>query len=491
MNEMTRKNLLQLGMILFAAWVIGLYTVALNLADFRYPDPGTDEASFLYPAYSFSQTGSFFSENINPDRTVMWMPPGHAVVYGTLFTFTGLSLEAARTLSAVLVLGAFCFLFLLAARYGYVPAVLLVVGLFFLNRYTIVTANTARMEALVLFVALGGFALLQRNGRYVALAMLALAPLIHPNGMYFLAAGLLAHAVDIFRGRSPLAPARHEWLALGGAFLLWAAYAFHIASNWPGFLNDMGFQFSFKHDYYLENPIRLGETLLFPLLALPLALYAAWRRLAAGWLLVIAMPAWLIHTLGRLFWYEIYVITGYLLLSLVLVHVIYDLIERSPLRRAMLRWAAKTVVFAILLVLLYLRMMIEIPVAYPEPFVWNQMRLSWEIDYLSETDKGVIRDFLRQHRRKDGLLRVHYYPMAEGMMFQEEFAGELLFLHPIFCDVKPDLRIVRVSRFLPTWELDHTRHFLALGGIDPADPRFVFHARDNTEVWYFSRPETP
>lgn len=488
MKDTTRTNLFQLGMILFAVWVIGLYAVALDLADFRYPPPERDEAFFLYPAYAFSQTGGFFSENLNPERTVMWMPPGHFVVYGTLFKFTGLSLEAARHLSGLLLLLALAGVFVLASRYGRAPSALLLVGLFLLNRYVVMTGNVARMEALLLLLVVGGFLLLQRGRAYLALALLATGPLVHPNGMYFLASGLLVHAFGVLRRRSPLRPRPHEWLALGGVALLWGAYAAHVFSNWPGFLADMSHQFAFKRDFYLENPIRLGESLLFPLLALPLALYAVWRRLAAGWLLAIALPAWLIHTLGRMFWYEIYALLGYLLLALVLIHVLYDLIERGPLRRVVLQQAVKTMVFFALLLLLYLRMMIEIPLAYPEPFVWNQYRLGWETEYLTEADKGVIRDFLRQQARLERPLRVHYYPKAEGMMFQEEFAGEMLFLHPIFCEMKPDLRIVRVSRFLPDWELDHTRRFLSQAGIDPANPRFVFHARDNTEIWYFSRP---
>ena len=53
----------------------------------------------------------------------------------------------------------------------------------------VMAGNTARMETLVLLIGAAGFLLFARGLRATSLSVVALAPLVHPNGAFVLAGG--------------------------------------------------------------------------------------------------------------------------------------------------------------------------------------------------------------------------------------------------------------------------------------------------------------
>src|SRR5258706_521821 len=61
-----------------------------------FPIPWPDESLFLWPAIAFAKSTALFSPELNPHRDVFWMPPGYAIIIGTLFKITGASLVIAR-----------------------------------------------------------------------------------------------------------------------------------------------------------------------------------------------------------------------------------------------------------------------------------------------------------------------------------------------------------------------------------------------------------
>jgi 4-amino-4-deoxy-L-arabinose transferase-like glycosyltransferase len=66
---------------------------------FQFPPPWPDETGFIAAAFALARTGSFFDAGLNPDRVVMWMPPGYMVLLASVFRVFGYSFAAVRWVS--------------------------------------------------------------------------------------------------------------------------------------------------------------------------------------------------------------------------------------------------------------------------------------------------------------------------------------------------------------------------------------------------------
>jgi hypothetical protein len=301
-------------------------------ADFTFPTPWGDEVHFLRQAIAFQERWSLFSPELDPRRPVLWMPPGYMVAAGLAFKLCGFSYALARHLSMICVLGAGLNLYLLCAFYGLRWPALALTGALLLGERFLIAGNVARMEGLLLLVVTTGFLLLQRRRRW-GLPLLALSPLVHPNGLFFLAAGWLTRRLrgQAAAGRSPSRSpgarlrAWAPWVIVG---VLWGAYLLLIAAHPLGFLQDMSYQLSRK-------AARSWRLVAFggyrPLLAVALIICLALaRREGHGhvFLLGLAAPAWVAYKLGREMWYECYDATALLLMEMVLLLTLDRLLDR-------------------------------------------------------------------------------------------------------------------------------------------------------------------
>ncbi len=225
--------------------LIGLAGLAVlgvhPLLHFQFPPPWPDETSFISPAYAFAQNGSFFDPGMNPDRDVMWMPPGYMLILAGLFRIFGYSFGLARFASSLATAAALVVIARIAwttARDRFSSGA--VVAAAFLSPYVLINANIARMDA---FVVLGGVlalaACLARRPNLAA-AIVLCSGLIHFNAVYFVPPVLAALWWHKAR------PAWIDCAALAVACVLWGAYATYALNNWPGFLQDMGVQFAAK-----------------------------------------------------------------------------------------------------------------------------------------------------------------------------------------------------------------------------------------------------
>ena len=227
---------------------IAILVVRLCLS-FRFPVPWPDETGFLAPAFKLATTGSLFDPGLNPDRIVMWMPPGYMVVLAAVFRLVGYSFAVARWVSSLCCLGSLAVVGVLACgvaagwrrwlMFGAAAAA-------FLCPQMLADSNFARMEMLFCLVILLSMAAMRARRPYVSASLLAFAGLVHFNAVYFVPAVALAFAWEVWRCRGLPRAGRWDWLAMGAAGLAVGFYGVLIAFNWQGFVTDIKFQFAFK-----------------------------------------------------------------------------------------------------------------------------------------------------------------------------------------------------------------------------------------------------
>lgn len=215
---------------------------------FTFPIPWPDETDFIAQALAFSRTGSFFVSAMNPDRIVMWMPPGYMLVLAAVFKVFGYSFDLARWVSCILFIAVYALSIFIVRQVvdGWRSVAALALSLCaFLSPYMLATANLARMESLYLLLILCAL-LFTLRGRFVAgLAVILLTGLVHFNAVYFLpphAAFLLWSSIS----RRTFGVEKWEWALALSAALMAGAYAVFVLLNWPGFIEDMRAQFAFK-----------------------------------------------------------------------------------------------------------------------------------------------------------------------------------------------------------------------------------------------------
>jgi len=490
------------------AWVallllfIGAYVCVVRIASFGFPVPWGDESTFLWQAISFQKTNSLSAPQLLPDRPLCWMPPGYMIVTGTLFKIFGFSLGFARMLSLVFMVAAFVLLAFLIRRYGSSIPALLLCGLFLLNARFIAAGNVARMETLLLLVVVAGFLLLQNHEDYKGLALLAISPLIHPNGGYFCVAAVAYFFLSgRFHARGRILTVADK-LFLVAPLVFWSAYAIYAILHWEAFRHDMAFQFGDPRNHRDLRALVNGKNLLFLTLALLCFAYGLRKHVPATFLLVIAVPAWLIDKVRCELWYQPFEDLSFLLLSIVVFHVARHFLEN--LRVSWKKLVRSTAVAAVALTLLFAnhRMgMIEGPLHYLTDMELAEMRIAGNVPYVTDSDVAEIRTFLNSLRSPDRLVSVEMYPWADGLYFEDLDGKAVRFSVPVFHPAfypavgdpvpgamrSPDVFIIHTSRSRPRWLSAQARNAFVRAAINPSDKGAILRQRDGTEIWYFKK----
>jgi hypothetical protein len=253
-----------------------LLAVRLRLP-FRLPVPWPDETWFIVPAYAFARTGSFFDPGLNPDRVVMWMPPGYMVVLAAAFRIFGYGFGVARGVSTTCALVSLALVSRLAWRFTigwWRVAAALAIAAAFISPNMLVSANVARMEALFCCAIIVSLSFAVAGRLYVAGAIVAAASVIHFNAVYFILPIVLPLGAALLTLRLGW-PKRWDWLAMAAAAAVLGLYGLHVTANWPGFLADMQVQFAGKLNQPPRGPAR---ALWHFAAALGLTALAFWQR---------------------------------------------------------------------------------------------------------------------------------------------------------------------------------------------------------------------
>lgn len=456
-------------------------------AGFAFPPPWIDEAQFLWQAKAFADGASLHAPQLHPERPILWMPPGWFVATGAMLRVLGFDFALARGLSFAALLACFALLAWLLRRLPHASAAALLAGAFFLGPAFIAVGNVARMEALLLLVALAGFASLQRGRLAQGLALLAATPLLHPNGVWFLAGGAVCAALSARASPGLARPRRADlaaWLAVAGAWLAWAALA---AAHPEAFRHDLAYQ--------LARKAAAGEASVFldgRLLSLTALVGLAWglrRELPDATLLAcLAVASLAAHSIGQEYWYEIYEQLFYLLLGVLALEATLALLARRPAaaRRPRL---AQALVVAVLLLANGAARRVPDPFGYPGNLVWHRMRFPQGEPYLSAEDRAFVRGFLVALAPPGELPRVRFHPAAEALFYADLDGREIRVDEPVFHDAEPDWYLLRTSGASASEALD--RALFARAGVDPTGAEHRIRQRGASERWYAIRAAAP
>ncbi len=295
---------------------------------FQFPVPWPDETGFVAPAFDFAQSGSFFDPGLNPDRIVMWMPPGYMILLAAVFRLFGYSFAIARWVSAISCLVALgcCAALAWTSALGWRRVVASwVIAAAFLSPFMLIDANIARMEMVFAAIMLLAIAAAWRDRLILAAALIGADGLVHFNAVYFVPPLVAAGMIAALRGRFA-APKAADWLAAAAAMIAWLAYAVYAAAQWGGFREDMAFQFALKRFISVNDaahpwwPVLAGAVLAMGV--------AVWRRLDRASMTGLFGAGFLVmaHN-GHELWYDYGQPLGFACIALAV------LAERGPLTR--------------------------------------------------------------------------------------------------------------------------------------------------------------
>jgi hypothetical protein len=284
---------------------------------FQFPVPWPDETGFVAPAFDMAHTGSFFDPGMNPDRVVMWMPPGYMLLLAAVFRLFGYGFSLARWVSTACALASLALTGGLAwrlTRGAKRVFVLWATAIVFISPVVLIDSNIARMEMLFCVVVLLSLTAAVSGRLYLAAALIGLAALIHFNAVYFAGSILACFALQIWH-RSLRPPSGYEWLALCGAMLAIFAYGIYVAQNWTGFVADMNFQFHLKALFGHDDPDHPAWPVWAgALIAIPFAARA--RGLGASAPVLFGLAFLLSVHEGHELWYDDGLPLGFLLILL-------------------------------------------------------------------------------------------------------------------------------------------------------------------------------
>jgi len=472
---------------LFLAFVAG-YAVVHYLASFTFPVPWPDESFFLWQSLAFGDHFSLLAPQVNPERPIFLTPPGYPMAVGPIFQIFGFSFQFARGLSFLFIVLSFALLVWMTRKYGLATLALLFCGIFLLSKDFVIAGNSARMESFLLMLVCMGMVLIQRGDDFKGLMLLAVTPLVHPNGLFFVASALV---YVLFSGRIRKRRwGRWESVLLAFVALLWLAYAVYALRHWGSFKNDLAWNLGKSH----QRGILVGLLNLFArehffilLLIFFCAAYAVKEKLAAAFLLVPAVPAWFLLRVRVDMWYSIFGALFYLLFSIVLLHVAAHLFKQTKIAKS--NWIRSALLAALVIILLFAHGkagIVENPLRYPFGMQWKGMTMREGPYYMEDRDVETIGSFLSSlPRTKEGELpTVLFFPRADALFFYPLDGKSVRLIQPSFIPRRPDVTIVHKSRYLPKSLRNQLPGELLRAGIDPSRPGHVLHRRHTSEIWY-------
>jgi len=465
---------------------LGLYLFWHLKASWNFSIPWPDESWFLWPSISFAEGNTLFSPELNPARTIMWMPPGYMVIMGSLFKVFGFSFALARWVSFYCMVGVFVLVASWIKKTGLGIYGLLILSAFYLNRYFIYAGNIARMEALLLLVVIAGYYLLYLGKTWPGLALLGCAPLIHPNGMYFLVASLLGWRLEMGLN-DILRYVKAHWKQ---AFLLlipvalWILYRLYILQHLEAFHEDMLFQLSRKcqrNIQYLSFPNLIYFIIVFACLSFLIKF-----QLKGALMLSLGAAGKIACLVGQEICYQVYDSLFFLALSLVIMMIGREIIIRYRLtnHRQGENFLMGLFCLSVLMVNIYTGR-IENPFRYARGIEWCNMSLNKESPFITSGDRKFFADYLQSLSSTDGKpLSVRFEPEAESLFYAHLKGERLQFSQPVFCYSEPDVRILHITYSQPDWNFFTLKYELKQANIDTTSYNGLVYERNGTEKWF-------
>ncbi len=316
---------------------------------FEYPIPWSDETSFIAQAYSLYTTGSLFNYGLNPERALMWMPPGYMVLLAATYKILGYSFDISRWVSSLFYIAAYIVTLKLAYKIAQGRSLLFltfITTFCFMSPYGLAISNIARMESLYIFLfSLSSLCYL--NGyRLAGLSLALIAATVHFNAFYFLLP-YTAYALHSVIFRKKITFHLSELAAASVSVSILALYLILIFNNLHGFIEDMQFQFGWKSLSRAEDTtplLLISISLIFALIVLA---FINKRNADPIVIACFGVAHILLKLNGYNMWYEFSLCTGILLIIFSLAMSVSH--DKRPRINQLLRFA----VIALTPVLIY------------------------------------------------------------------------------------------------------------------------------------------
>lgn len=458
-------------------------------ADYAFPIPWPDESHFMWQSAALASDNTLFSEHLNPDRSILWMPPGFLVLAGLLFKVVGVSLAGVRWMSLLLTIGSFGMLAIVLREVKLALPALLIMAAVFLTPPVVAIANVARPEACVLILLCGSLWGIFAGRIWLALALSMLVPLIHPSGMLFLVALLIYLLLSgSFTSRRP-DMSRTELATLAVVALCWFGYVIYAGFHWSEFIIDMGYQLRRKGGRAIWGTHGTAENALL-LAFVTVGLLYAWRhRLVIGRFLVFALPGWFMMKLGNEMWYEPFYRIGMAIFVVLFLectwHIVQGVLDRKY------RCLPPILLAGVAIILLFWMQKTDVInrwSEYPYGAEWMRMRLSSKVPYYTNNDGDKIEHLLDSLGAGRDRLTVQVLPRADAFLMRDRVPKNVFLSDPIFCERKADVCLFHVSRYIPPlWERFRTEDLGRIGR-KSLDEGVQLQLRDSTESWTYVLP---
>ncbi|MFZ1684733.1 MAG: hypothetical protein WAU88_11480 [Candidatus Zixiibacteriota bacterium] len=475
-------NLIYTGLV---AAIMVAYVALHFQASYTFPFPWPDEAHFIWQANGFAEHFTLFAPELNPDRTIFWMPPGYLVILGIVIKLFGLSLVTARTFSLLLMLASIGILAAIIRQYRASLVSLLIAAPFALGAPFVAAGNIGRMEALLVLLVLCAFFLLQRGRLLFGLLLLALAPLVHPNGLYFLLTGIITAFL--------CAPRPLVWrrLAIGELIMAalvvcaWGGYVVYAGLHWPDFMHDMGFQFERKAVRNIKDAVIMPCSV--PLFALVmLGSWYCWKkRLSVIFLLGIAAPAWWVAAAGIEMWYRVFFSIAFFLIAVISIGIAHHFATSGERK-----WRNRSLAGTVILVAGFVIGWNVMSSSFGEPLVFGQSKpwyrmTSSDIPYITTTDRIAVESRIDQISAPMNVPVVEFYPAGDAFFFTDYAGSRIHFSYPLFSTRQPDWFFVHYSsRFTPAFNR-YFRELLAAASVNlDSLARYQITLTRDGEAWF-------
>src|SRR5579883_1183 len=479
-----------------AYWVVaGLFVGAYILrhisAGYVFPVPWPDEASFLWQAIGFQHTNTLFAPELNPVRDVFWMPPGYMLIIGALFKVFGFSLALARTVSLICMCAVFTLLAAVIKKYPLPFISIFLLGAVFLTTPVIAAGNVARMDPM-LFVIVAGALLLFKSGRdYKAFALLAVSPLIHPNGIYFVG-GALVYILLEKRWRN-ISPRGFDILLFAIVGALWVFYIAYISHHWGDFLSDMQYQFHRKSSnlyvFTLSNAV-----FLVPFIAI--VVYAIRKRTLDILLTCFGFIMWWVYTTGGEMWYQCFygvsfviLFCGFLPTFPAFLQQVMSSKRSSTLLIRYLTTKKRAVIFILSLIAIGVSLGYYAMPFYGSPLKiwigsWGGMSISrTDIPYMTDNDIAAVKKYLTGLQSSPDPVYVRFFPEGDVLFFTDMEKGNLKFDDQVLTWIPASVLILHVSRHdTNRWDNEIKKYSAAIN-LQSGDLSHIITKRDSTEIF--------
>lgn len=485
---------------------VGVVAVAMIVvhvaAGLTLPAPWGDEAFFVWQARAFERFGNFAAPELDSTRPILLLPFVYQALLGIAFKIFGYSFELARAISLIFTITGFG---LLAAtvRRGSAPLVALVVIAGFMMSSTFVAmANNARMEALLFAIVCAALLLLQTGRAWAALAILALSPMVHPNGVLFLTP-VAVHAVvnlQIYRTK----PNRLAIGVFALAAFTWLANGLYAVSHWAGLMHDLAYRLSETTTANSGWEQYGGWHAVSLALIVSAGVVGAWRKVRIGHFIALAVGSWLMSRLRVETWYEVFGGLAYLMLSLAIIEIVMQEGPRLLRKRLDLipRWTVPVSLAVLLIAFHVLGGRIPGPRNYISDLSLEGMTTSRNgVAYMTDEDRAAVESYILA-KQADGARTFEIYPWGDTLLFGKladtGIDIQIPYFDPTFSAgaetwawgygptewPTADVYIVRASRYQPRWLDERFEKVIARAEQRANATVERIRSRDSTEVWY-------